>query len=232
MGKRFLKKLLTVLLTVVLIGVLYTAPVFALTPEEYALAQQAIQDGALSSMDDLEMMTALLWPNCIDPNTGKKWGEIKGTFNSPYIASSDSGFKGKSPSQKAKEAYNATATPLQKKVQAIIDKHENGDLTAGAQITSLMAANPNWSVNYEIPMTTSLLPGHILVKTGYRLDQWHVGDNKPYMWVLENGELCGCDMSIYPDIVAAGGFTAYANRPRPKSGVFYSDGKPVYWSVD
>ena len=178
------------------------------------------------------MATALMSALCVSPVLAEPGvGGSLGPEWDAYMAQQDANAE---IMRQNKANYDATATPLQKKVDALIEKGSYGDATAGAQIANLMASTPDWSVNYKVPFPYALMPGHVLIKTGYKYDDQSVGsgDMREFAWFLENGEVCSCNITAYPSIVADGGFNASMNKSIPKSGVFYYEGHAVYWEAD
>lgn len=116
--------------------------------------------------------------------------------------------------QRNKAAYDAIATPLQKKVDALIARSDKGDTTAVTELVALMNSTPDWSCNIQVPLTASLPPRAVLVKTGYRFDDetiWE-GDTRPFIWVIEDGELCACNLSNLAWTTQSGGFHESVNK--------------------
>lgn len=111
-------------------------------------------------------------------------------------------------------AYNATATPIQKKVDKLIARSEMGDPTAAAELVALMSVTPDWSSNIQLPLPAALPPRAVLVKTGYRYDDEAVatGDTRAFVWVIEDGEICSCNMNSLAWTTASGGFHESVNK--------------------
>ncbi len=137
-----------------------------------------------------------------------------------------------------KANYDATATKLQKKVDALIKKSEseNPAIAANAvrELTDLMSNTPDWSSNIVFPLTTALPPRAVLLKTGYRFDDASIGsgDLRVFVWVIEDGEVCACNMEALPETLADGGFheSFYKYLNHPTSGVVRNpDGSEWYW---
>ncbi len=111
-----------------------------------------------------------------------------------------------------KAAYDATATPLQKQVDALIDISRNGTDAQGrmvaAQLQALLLSTPDWSSNFTVPLTCQLPPRAVAIKTGYRFDQDSIrdGDLRLFVWALEDGEVVSCNMDALPATVRRGGF--------------------------
>ncbi len=137
--------------------------------------------------------------------------------------------------QQNKAVYDATATPLQKKVDKLITRAEFDDTKAVSELFALVSSTPDWSSNISVPLTTALPPRALLIKTGYRYDDEAIGtgDLRARVWVIEDGEVCSATMSTLPSIAAAGGFHEYVNNllNHPTSGIMYINGNPVQWAA-
>ncbi len=136
-----------------------------------------------------------------------------------------------------KALYVASATALQKKVDKLISRGELDDIAAVTELANLRNSTPDWSSNITVPLTTMLPPRAVLIKTGYRYDDASVGtgDRRAFVWVIEDGELCSCNMSALPEVVAAGGFHEHFDSilNHPTSGVAHTpDGSEFYWGFE
>ena len=172
-------------------------------------------------------------------------------FSTPVMASSyDSGLgpewdafiaemdRNSNIAKQNKAIYDASATKLQKKVDALINKAESEDVAtanaAVAELIKLKNTTPDWSSNYYLPFDGTLPERDILIKTGYsfRTSSIATGDLKTYIWVIEDGEMCSFSLNALPDILAAGGVHESVERilNHPKSGVVKNpDGSEWYW---
>ncbi len=137
-----------------------------------------------------------------------------------------------------KAAYDASATPLQKQVDKLIDMtmtdNAKQSAAAVAQLTALYASTPDWSSNFTLPLTHELPPRAVAIKTGYNFEESHIasGDLKPYVWVIEDGEVYGQSMNGLESVCQHGGFheyDAYLSNP-PTGGHWVNEyGGITYW---
>ncbi len=137
-----------------------------------------------------------------------------------------------------KAIYDASATKLQKKVDALIAKGQSEDVAtanaAVAELINLKNTTQDWSSNYYLPFDGTLPAKDILIKTGYSFEDFAiaVGDLKTYIWVIEDGEVCAFSLNALADVQAAGGVHESVERilNHPKSGVVKNpDGSEWYW---
>ena len=137
-----------------------------------------------------------------------------------------------------KAIYDASATKLQKKVDALIAKAQSENVTtanaAVAELINLKNSTQDWSSNYYLPFDGTLPAKDILIKTGYSFDGPAIaeGDLRTFIWVIEDGEVCSFSLNALPDIQAAGGVHESVEKilNHPKSGVVRNpDGSEWYW---
>ncbi len=136
-----------------------------------------------------------------------------------------------------KAMYDANATALQKKVDSLISRAELDDTAAVIELANLRDTTVDWSSNITVPLDTTLPPRAVLIKTGYRYDDASVGtgDRRAFVWVIEDGDLCSCNMSALPEVVALGGFHEHFDSllNHPTSGVAHNpDGSEFYWGFE
>lgn len=140
-----------------------------------------------------------------------------------------------------KAIYDATATQLQKQVDALIAKAQTENEAqankAVAQLQALMLSTPDWSSNFTFPLTSPLPPRAVAIKTGYRFDADSImnGDLRPFVWAIEDGEICSCNITALPGVVSKGGFHENFNYYlNPPTGGHWTaaDGGTVYWGTE
>ena len=139
-----------------------------------------------------------------------------------------------------KALYEATASPLIKQVDNLLESWEWADSSKQAileaQLQQIMSENMDtWATQfYRAPLSDSLPVGTTLVKSGYKYDYDAIvdGDLRPWIWVFENGKLYVMTMNALSDVKKHGGFAAqiaFLENP-PTGGYFINDaGGITYW---